>query len=165
MKRLFDVAAHPTGFDSYSNYMGNKPDKHWLCVLTRTRDSECLDQSNWETALTMLGGESNIVQIFHFGHWACGWWEALAVKTDSPAEVIGNDIEKHLADYPILDESDFREREQAEADTVWRDCYRVRDRIAYIRKNRNQFEFHDYADLIGCVRGQYFLGYSSELVS
>jgi hypothetical protein len=65
----------------------------------------------------------------------------------------------------VLDEDDWSEREQEAADTIWRDCYDWHARIKYIREHRSQFEFHDYADMLGCVRSQYFVGYARELLS
>lgn len=40
----------------------------------------------------------------------------------------------------------------------------LRERVEYIRKHRSQFEFRDFADMLGCVRGKYFAGYASELI-
>jgi hypothetical protein len=64
-----------------------------------------------------------------------------------------------------LDESDFSEVEQEEANETWRNCYDVSERVKYIREHRSQFEFHDLGDMLGCVRGNYFAGYASELLS
>jgi hypothetical protein len=65
----------------------------------------------------------------------------------------------------VLNEEDYSEEEQEEAEVIWRECYQPQDRIAYIRKYRNQFDFSDFADLLGCVRGNYFAGYASELIN
>jgi len=54
---LRDIVKNPSGFDSLSNYMGEVPEADWLCLLTRNRDSDCLTESNWRTALKELGGE------------------------------------------------------------------------------------------------------------
>jgi hypothetical protein len=164
LQRLSDLVANPSGWDSMANYMGEIPDKTWLVVLTRNRDSEILSESNFESALEMLGGESEKVQVFRFGHWACGWWEALAVSEGTEAEAIGQTIVDKLENYPVLNEDDFSEREHNEAQDVWSRCYSVQERIEYIRENRSQFEFSDLADMLGCVRGKYFCGYDSELI-
>lgn len=164
MKKLQDVMANPSGWDSMANYAGNVPEDCWLVVLTQTRDSDCLTESNWAAALDLLGGESDNVQIFRFGHWACGWWEALAVRAGTESESIGADIAERLAGYPVLNEEDLSEREQAQADSVWADCYTDSERLEYIRKWRDQFDFHSYRDLLEQVRGRYFGGYASELI-
>jgi hypothetical protein len=164
MEKLSKVMASPSAWDSMANYGGAVPEPEWLCLLSRTRDSDDLSESNFAVALAELGGEGEHVQIFRFGHWACGWIEYLAVIAGTPEAEIASKLYESLQDYPVLDECDLSEREQATADLIWRNCYRVHERVEYIRKHRNQFEFHDYKDMIGCVRGQYFGGYASELV-
>jgi len=165
MKRLKDLIVNPSGLDSLSNYSGEIPDSCWLVVMTRGRDSDILTESNWDAAVEELGGESETVQIFRFGHWAVGWWEALVVKARTEAEGIGEKICKKLENYPVLNEGDFSERETDEANRIWSDCYTVRERIEYIRKHRSQFDFRNFADLRAVVRGDYFIGYASELIA
>ena len=164
MQKLTDVMANPSGFDSMKNYAGEIPAENWCVVMTRNRDSDILTESNWESALEMLGGESDSVQIFRFGHWACGWWEALCVLENSPAQRIGEEIEERIESYPVLDEDDFSRREMDEANQVWESCYRWKERIEWIRRHRSQFEFRDLADLLAQVRGKYFGGCASDLV-
>lgn len=164
LRPLKEIVANPSGWDSLDNYIGDIPEPEWLCLLTRSRDSDCLTESNWHCALQELGGESDNVSIERFGHWACGWWEALSVRAGTPEHAKAKDIAERLEGYPVLDEDDFSERESEEADQVWRDCYSERDRIEYIRNHSGQFDFYDYADLLGCVRGKYFSGYAGELI-
>ena len=164
MKTLKTILRNPSGLDSFENYMGEIPADDWLCVLTRSRDSDLLTESNFETALEMLGGEGDNVEIHRFGHWACGWWEALAVKDNTPQAKIAEEIEGNMESYPVLDEEDFSRREDEAAQDIWRD-YRVKDRVKYIRENRNQFDFHGFADLRAVVRGDYFTGYAGDLIS
>jgi hypothetical protein len=153
----------PTGFDPKGLALPDQQD--WLVVpVSQTRDSGPLDQSNFATAVAMLGGESETVEIHRFGHWGPGWFEIIIVDPKSPQAATAKDIESAMADYPVLDESDFSEREQNEANEVWANCYRVQDRIDYIKKHRGQFEFQTLADMLGCVRGHYFAGYASELL-
>ncbi len=100
-------------------------------------------------------------------HWAVGWVETLLIHRNAHPELLAladSTLEK-LEGYPVLDESDYSELEQEQAAEVWRTCYRIDDRIKYIRAHRSQFEFHDFADLVGCIRGNYFAGYASELLS
>lgn len=161
---LRDIVSNPSGFDSLSNYTGHVPESEWLCLLTRNRDSDCLTESNWRCALEQLGGESDEVEVFRFGHWACGWWEALAIREGSPQADVAREIHASLSDYPVLDEGDFCELESEEANRIWADCYRKSDRIDYIRRNRSQFHFASFADMRACIRGDYFSGYASELI-
>lgn len=62
-----------------------------------------------------------------------------------------------------IDCLDVAETEAAQE--VWRTCYSDAERIDYIREHRSQFEFRSFADMLGCVRGRYFAGYASELLS
>ena len=164
MKKLIEVVSNPSGFDSLANYSGALPEENLFVVVTRSRDSDVLTESNFECALERLGGESDSVEIYRFGHWACGWWEALCVVKGTEAYAIAEAIESDLEDYPVLDENDFTEREMNEANRVWQDCFDEVDRIAYIRRYRCQFEFHNFADLMAVVRGEYFNGYACELL-
>jgi hypothetical protein len=152
----------PTGFDGHI-YLDKRED--WLVApFGRNRDSDCLDESNFVVGLESLGGESDTVEVHRFGHWACGWFEIVLVKPDTPAMTEAERIEGKLAHYPILDEYDLSEREQEVANLTWRNCYRPSERIKYIREHREQFEFSDFADMLACVRGKYFAGYASELL-
>jgi hypothetical protein len=153
------------GIDGYSNFLGNDDDyKEWFGILGQSRDSNCLERSNFEVGLKMLGGESETVRVERYGHWAVGWIEEIYVKPNSKAYEIAKEIESKLADYPILDESDFSDKEWNEANEVWKNCYSPKERIDYIRKHYSQFEFRDFRDLLACVRGLYFCGYASELI-
>ncbi len=163
MHKLIEIVANPSGLDSFSNYIGESEFGDLMCVATTSRDADILTQSNFKVALEMLGGEGENVEVHRFGHWACGWWEALAVKESSPKFQIALDIEAKLADYPVLDEQDYSEAENEEADRIWQSCYDAKDRIDYIRQHRSQFDFNSFRDLMGNVRGEYFSGYASEL--
>jgi len=165
MKTLYEVAENPSGLDSFDNYMGETPPRDWLVVLGRNRDSDVLSESNWESALLLLCGESESVRVFRFGHWACGWIEYLCVAASSPEHVqIGEDIVAQIADYPVLDEDDYSTREQEAAYSIWSECFDVQERVQYIRDHKSDFEFHGFCDLLACVRGKYFAGYASTLL-
>lgn len=156
----------PTQFDSHLKIRGKDDREDWLIApCSRTRDSGCLDESNFEVLLEILGGEGDDVEVHRFGHWGPGWYELILVRPGSKAADEAEECESALADYPVLNDEDLSRREQEAANDVWRDCYSVRERIAYIRAHRSQFEPRNFADLLGCVRGNYFLGYASELLS
>lgn len=129
------------------------------------RDSDALARSNFATALNRLGGESGTVTVVREGHWAVGWIEWIAIhQDDEKALAIADYLNDAMEDYPVLDDEHFSDLETEEANEIWSNCYSAEDRIDYIRRNRDQFEFHDFGDLIGCVRGKYFAGYASELI-
>ncbi len=152
-----------------SHYFGANWPNHYSAGVGQSRDSDCLEQSNFATMVQLLGGESDVVTIVRESHWAVGWVEWIALEADGTPESdkaleIADQAKARIEDYPVLDESDFSEREQAAADETWKNCYDEKERIKYIRQHRSQFEFHDMADLFGCVRGKYFAGYASELL-
>lgn len=99
-------------------------------------------------------------------HWAVGWVSWIAIhESDTKALQIADDLRERHEDYPVLDEFHYSDLEQEDANETWRNCYNPIERIEYIRKFRNQFEFCDFADLMACVRGEYFAGYASELLA
>lgn len=153
---------------SYHDMPGlNLPDhQSWLVVVGQNRDSDCEAESNFATALKLLGGEENEnLLVCRFGHWACGWLEIILINPEHVATLaIAEDIESKLKDYPILDESDLSEREMEAANEVWQAGFSDKERVKYIKENRTQFEFHDFGHMLGCCRGDYFGGYASELL-
>lgn len=95
-----------------NSYMG--PDHNdTIAIIGRSRDSELLEQSNFDVALERLGGESKHVEVVRDSHWACGWIEQIRVsKTHKPTLKIALDILNSLADYSVLDDGDYFERER-----------------------------------------------------
>lgn len=163
-----------------SNYAGCEWPDYYSAGVGRSRDSQPLERANFDAMLKALGGERNhpdiedpndegaalsLVRIIRENHWAVGWVEWIAIH-ESQVETlaVANRLMEKMEDYPVIDENLFSEYENTEANEVWRDCYRTKERIEYIRKHKSQFEFRDFQDLIGCVRGKYFAGYASELL-
>jgi len=148
------------------SYFGAEWPNYFGSSVGQTRDSDALARSNFRCMLRALGGESETVLVIRESHWAVGWVEWIAIhESDSKALQTADEIAAALEDYPVVDESDWSDLEMEDADDVWRDCYRPSDRIDYIRRNRDQFEFHSLSDMIGCIRGKYFAGYASELLN
>jgi hypothetical protein len=110
----------PTQFDTPG--LALEDQQEWLVLpVIQTRDSEPLEQSNFAKALEMMDGESDTVEVHRFGHWGPGWFEIIIVNPADTARVaIAEDIESSLADYPVLDESDFSAREWEEYQNSWR---------------------------------------------
>ena len=156
----------PTQFDPRG--LGLDDRQGWLVVpVSRTRDSGPLEESNYACtmkALREVDPEGNDHEDHRFGHWGPGWFEVIIVRPESKAHRVAQDIAAALADYPVLDDTDLSQREEETAGAIWRDCYNTRQRIKYIRENRSQFDFRNIADMLSCVRGNYFAGYTSELI-
>ena len=119
----------PTIFDDASNYGGADLSHLLVAPVSRSRDSGPLDKSNFKEALRVLGGESDTVQIHRFGHWACGWYELLLIDpSDMERVAIGEEIERRLENYPVLNEEDYSQRETDGAQSLW-DSLSLHERI------------------------------------
>lgn len=138
----------PTQFDSHINLDrqldGEETRENWLVApVSRTRDSGALDQSNFESALQSLGGESETVEVHRFGHWGPGWYEIILIAPDSDAARIGEEIESALENYPVLDDEDYSSREHEEYLEAW-------DSRDFINALRNEFKLaydtHNFLD-------------------
>ena len=148
-----------------ADYAGEIWPNYYSAGFGQCRDSDALERSNFAVALKAVRAVSADAEIVREGHWGVGWVEWIAIPADdAPALKVADALHIQANEYPVLDESDLSEREDAEAREVWANCYSPADRIAYIRNNDSQFEFRDLADMLGCVRGQYFAGYASELL-
>jgi hypothetical protein len=147
------------------SYFGEVWPNYYGSGYGQSRDSDCLEQSNFAAMLKALGGESETVTVVRESHWAVGWVEWIAIHQDDETALrVADEQCERMANYPVLDEEDFSERERQAANETWANCFSPQDRIDYIREHRSQFDFHDMADLFGCVRGKYFAGYASELL-
>ncbi len=127
----------PTGFDVAGLNAGMLGIGDFLVApVSRNRDSDVRTESNWHAALDALGGESDTVQVHRFGHWACGWFELILIDPAAADKVaIAADLERRLADYPILDEFDCAKREWDKAAEWWSTCG-LRERIRVLAKYR-----------------------------
>jgi len=91
------------------NYIGESYFDYYV-LLFRTRDSGLVEKSNFQSALKALNGESDTVKVVRFSHWLCGWVEMILIhESDVKSVDKGNEIEKALDNYPILDEDAFGE--------------------------------------------------------
>lgn len=102
----------------------DKPDdpENWCILLTKTRDSGILYQSNHAAMEEILLQDkyNQDVRYEYHKHWACGWVEGFAVRvidqndcyTEAFQEV--HKIKVWLDDYPILNDDDYYERQYDE---------------------------------------------------
>ena len=100
----------------------------------QSRDSDCLEQSNFAVMLAALGGETEKVVVVRESHWAVGWVEWIAIhEADTAALKIADGQCERLTNYPILDEDDFGEREfEAQCET-WANAG-LQGRMEYCRR-------------------------------
>lgn len=75
--------------------------ENWIVApVSRNRDSGPLDESNFASALELLGGESESCEVHRFGHWGPGWYEIIIVHPSRAREI--DDLESSLESYPVL---------------------------------------------------------------
>ncbi|MDD4439859.1 MAG: hypothetical protein PHS04_17765 [Tissierellia bacterium] len=98
------------------NYIGESYNDYYV-LLSRSRDSGLVEESNFQSALKALNGESKTVKVIRSSHWLCGWIEMILIhESDKVSVDKGFEIEKALDNYPILDDIDFSERESEKRD-------------------------------------------------
>lgn len=166
------------------DYAGATWEGWYSAGFGRSRDSDALEESNFTIASRELlalkdkaelpleelermanNGICETVEIVRESHWAVGWVEWIAIHSSNTAALAkARELCESANQYPPLDESHWSNLEHERAEEVWSKCFDVEERILYIRRHRSQFEFRDFADLLGCVRGKYFAGYASELL-
>jgi hypothetical protein len=109
------------------------PDE-WAILYTHNRDSGLLDLSNAEAiseALTPFADSDDPDVVFEtHSHWAVGHVDGFSIRVLRDGEITDafrtyHELAERLADYPVLDESDYGEREYVATvenitDTAWR---------------------------------------------
>lgn len=148
------------------HYFGAEWPEYYSAGVGQSRDSDALERSNFVCMLRELGGESDTVHVVREGHWAVGWIEWIAIhESDAKSLETADELAAALSDYPVIDDEHCSELEMEDANTTWAQCFDDSERLAYVRRYRSRFEFRDYADMIGCIRGKWFSGYASDLLA
>jgi hypothetical protein len=112
------------------NYIGESYNDYYV-LLSHHRDSRLVEESNFQSALKALNGESDTVKVIRAKHWLCGWVEMILIhESDIKSVDKGNEIEKALENYPILDEDDFYERESEKREELIEELRKVIDKNA-----------------------------------
>lgn len=134
----------PTNLKRWStpdNYAGEHWPDYYSAGVGRSRDSDILEESNFETMLSELGGESETVIVVHEGHWAVGWVEWIAIhESDDAALETADRLRGRLNNYPILDEHDYSEREWNAAADYW-DSQSPRAKVRYAMNIRKRYHW------------------------
>lgn len=164
--RTYLVACTDTAL-SASNYIGDRrPNGMASAFIGRHRDSDCLDESNYRTALMELEGISDATTTHGAGHWAVGWVEAIYVPLTEEAMIRVAELHASLCESPVLDESDYSELELEQA-LNWYDSSGFDDVLS-----QTEGDIHyDYYDLPKSIQddlmewtgyGYFTNGYSEE---
>lgn len=109
----------------------------WAVIYTSNRDSGLLDQSNAaviEKAMQPFteGDEPDVVLESH-SHWAVGHVDGFSVRVFKDGDITKafktyHELACQLEDYPILDESDYSEREyEATLDNIKDAAWRLKN--------------------------------------
>lgn len=146
-------------------YVGAAWPDYFRSGFAHHRGSDCLTESNFAAALRALGGESETVRVIRESHWAVGWVEWIAIhESDTRAIRNAEKLNASLEDYPALDDDDWSEREQNEANRIWQECFDDHERIAWMRTHQIDHDFASFGALRDHVRGRYFAGYPTDLL-
>ena len=138
-----DLRGNHRKFDSFAWFNRPEDDENWCIVYTHSRDSGIVVRSNAaciEKELTPFteGEDPDAVPEVH-NHWACGWVDGYAIRVLDPdgkptaAFVKWVELQLALEDYPILDEDDVSEREDAAVCEDWENM-RLEDRIEVCKR-------------------------------
>lgn len=109
----------PTGFDIKGLNLSEQQD--WFVLpVTRNRDSEALERSNWESSVSWLDTLDDTLdepayETHSFNHWGCGWFEIILINPNrDDACKVACEIVSSLEDYPVLDDELFSTMEWEE---------------------------------------------------
>ena len=116
-KSKYPEAGNWHGFESFC-WFERPDDAEDFCIYhLNHRDSGLLDQSNADATRKALEQFEDDVRLETFSHWAVGWIDAVAVRVSGPDSketrayrTLCDTIDR-LSEYPILDETDYSERE------------------------------------------------------
>ena len=136
----------PTDFDQHIEL--DARENWYVLPVSRTRDTGVYEESNFEAALKILGGESDTVEVHRFGHWGPGWFEIILVHPSRLME--SEEIESSLEEYPLLDDEDISRREFEAAGEDW-ESYGQRDFLSALSR---QFSDTLTEDEIKIVEGE-----------
>jgi hypothetical protein len=109
----------------------------WAIVYTHNRDSRLLDMSNASAIDESLapftkGDNPDVVEEDH-SHWAVGWVKGYSIRVYRRGRITEafrayHRLAQRMADYPILDEEDYGERElEATLENIGDAAYRLKD--------------------------------------
>lgn len=134
MKRYADW--RPTAHDTAGKSLPERQD--WLVTpFMITRDTEdCLTLSNWHVLtreLAKIDPDGVDHETHRFGHWGPGWFEIVIVRPDTATAIEAQQLADACESYPILDDSDFSEREMNAETEAWQ-ALSVKDRVDLLKR-------------------------------
>ena len=112
---------------------------NWAIIYTHNRDSGLLDLSNASMIektlepFTEADNEHPDVVMESHNHWACGWIDGFSIRVFRDGQITDafrkyHELTERLAEYPILDEEDYSNREyEATIENIADAAWRVKD--------------------------------------
>jgi len=133
-----DAAGNWRDFDCFVWFRDrdlNTP-QDWAIVYTHNRDSGLLDQSNAavinEALKSFSEGDDPDVVFESHSHWAVGHVDGFSIRVFRHGQITEafrtyHELALRMADYPVLDESDYSERESnATFDNIGEAAWRLK---------------------------------------
>ena len=111
----------PTIWQHPADYGGYSPDGDYIFASVN-RDSSLLAQSNWDyIQKTFEKFDPEYVISWRANHWAVGWIEYFGIDQNAPDEMVieAAEIVAALECYPILDDSDYSDRQFEAVQDYW----------------------------------------------
>jgi hypothetical protein len=130
-------------FDSFA-WDGPDDSDQYTIVYTENRDSGLLEQSNAEAIAEALQGFDD-VRAEHHNHWAVGWIDGYAIRVYRDGDITAAfrawfDVVQRLADYPVLDEQNYSNKEYENTlENICNEAHRANRNDSYVLPD-------DYAD-------------------
>ena len=112
-----ELAGNWKKFSSFGWHDEPEDGDNWGIVYTSNRDSGLLAESNEAAINAEMEKFDNDVRFERHGHWGCGYVDGFSIRVfDAKGNVTDafkalHELAMALADYPVLDESDYSRRE------------------------------------------------------
>lgn len=133
-----EAAGHWRRFECFVWFRDRELDDadQWAVIYTHNRDSGLLDQSNSAVIARAMepfaeGDDADVVFESH-SHWAVGHVDGFSIRVFRNGDITEafckyHELAERLADYPILDEEDYSEREfEATLDNIKDAAWRIK---------------------------------------
>lgn len=110
------------------SYFGATWEGWYSAGFGQSRDSDALEQSNFQVVYAALKGFSELgdadgdatVTIVRESHWAVGWVEWIAIHgSNETALAKARELCEQVKDYPVLDETHWSNLEYTQAMEYW----------------------------------------------
>ena len=163
-----EAAGNWQHFNCFSWHRASEIDNpsDWAIIYTHHRDSGLIELSNAEAitnALKPFLGKDIIAEHHH--HWAVGWIDGFSIRVYRRGKITRafrtyHKLSQQLADYPILDEEDYCQREhEATIENLTDAAWKLKNEFelpeGWEQSVYDWFSEHDCAAIESSDRGGY----------